>query len=255
MEQIDAKRAEFEQALGNSWRRPAAWAVAHEADGQILVNRVNVAEGYLPAAVLATVAGWPGLTGSVPLSAADLDAAIEMLAPAEACAELEHPNLRAWRYLREEIGDAGSAVVVFLEAIDILAPEDRFVAAALAQVHRGRVENPDGTTTLWRPVGPAELALLQESGFTAWPPRLPDQPIFYPVLNEQYATTIAAQWNVAASGAGFVTRFAVQTSFARRYPTQQAGAVEHLELWIPAEHVDTLNAHLVGTIEVVGEHR
>ncbi|NUR32301.1 MAG: hypothetical protein HOV83_41725 [Catenulispora sp.] len=125
----------------------------------------------------------------------------------------------------------------------------------MAQVHRGRVENPDGTTTLWRPVGPAELALLQESGFTTWPPRLPDQPIFYPVLNEQYATTIAAQWNVAASGSGFVTRFAVQTSFARRYPTQQAGAAQHLELWIPAEDVQVLNAHLVGTIEVIAEHR
>jgi hypothetical protein len=117
------------------------------------------------------------------------------------------------------------------------------------------VENADGTTTLWRPVGPAELELLRETGFTAWPPRLPDQPIFYPVLNERYATTIAAQWNVAASGSGFVTRFAVATAFARRYPTRQAGGAEHLELWIPAEDVAELNTHLAGPIEVVGEHR
>ena len=110
--QIEGKRADLEQALGASWRRPAAWAIVHEADGQVVVDRVNVGEGLLSALVLATVATWPGPTGSVPLSAAGLDAAIAMLAPAEACAEVEHPNLRAWRYLRQEIGDGGSAVIV-----------------------------------------------------------------------------------------------------------------------------------------------
>jgi hypothetical protein len=55
---------------------------------------------------------------------------------------------------------------------------------------------PDSKTmTPWRPCGPAELELVRESGWTAWPPRLPDQPIFYPVLNEDYATKIARDWN------------------------------------------------------------
>ena len=40
------------------------------------------------------------------------------------------------------------------------------------------------TVTLWRPTGPQELALVESSGWRAWPPRLADQPIFYPVLNE-----------------------------------------------------------------------
>ena len=62
---------------------------------------------------------------------------------------------------------------------------------------------------LWRPVGPAELRLIEEAGFRAFPPRLPEQPIFYPVLNEAYAVQIARDWNVPASGAGFVTRFSV----------------------------------------------
>ncbi|MFI2273901.1 MULTISPECIES: ADP-ribosylation/crystallin J1 [Catenuloplanes] len=115
----------------------------------------------------------------------------------------------------------------------------------------GRVENPDGTTTLWRPVGPAELDLIARSGYAAFPPRLPDQPIFYPVLNEAYAARIAAEWNVEASGAGHVTRFRVATDFARRYPSRQAGGREIAELWIPAEDVPELNAHLVGPIEVV----
>jgi hypothetical protein len=80
------------------------------------------------------------------------------------------------------------------------------------------------TLTLWRPTGVRELELVKASGWKAWPPRLPDQPIFYPVLNEQYAIMIARDWNVPASGAGFVTRFEIDAEFAQRYPVQQAGA-------------------------------
>ncbi|SCF17556.1 hypothetical protein GA0070618_3733 [Micromonospora echinospora] len=76
----------------------------------------------------------------------------------------------------------------------------------------------DGTTVLWRPTGPQELALVRDSGWRRWPPRLPDQPIFYPVLNEDYAITIARDWNVPASGSGYVTRFRVDSDFLRRYP-------------------------------------
>ncbi len=109
------------------------------------------------------------------------------------------------------------------------------------------------TLRLWRPVGPAELALVHASGWRAWPPRLPDQPIFYPVLNEAYAIKIARDWNVPASGAGFVTRFEVDADFARRYPVRQAGGRTILELWVPAEELEEFNAHLAGTIHVVRE--
>ena len=34
------------------------------------------------------------------------------------------------------------------------------------------------TTTLYRPIGQKELDLIAESGFTKFPPRLPEQPIF-----------------------------------------------------------------------------
>jgi hypothetical protein len=107
------------------------------------------------------------------------------------------------------------------------------------------------TVTLWRPTGPAELALVEATGWRAWPPRLPDQPIFYPVLNEDYATRIARDWNVPASGAGFVTRFEVARSFLDRYEVHQVGGQTILEYWIPAEDLDELNRHIVGTIEVV----
>jgi hypothetical protein len=105
--------------------------------------------------------------------------------------------------------------------------------------------------TLWRPVGPKELALIRQSGMRAFPPRLPEQPIFYPVLTEEYAVKIARDWNVPASGSGFVTRFQVRRSFIDRYDVQEAGGRSHLEYWIPAEELDAFNAAIVGLIEVV----
>lgn len=111
------------------------------------------------------------------------------------------------------------------------------------------------TVTLWRPTGPKELALVEASGWREWPPRLGDQPIFYPVLNEDYATRIARDWNVKASGVGYVTRFEVEKAFLDRYDVQQAGGETILEYWIPAEDLPELNRHIVGSIEVVAEYR
>jgi hypothetical protein len=107
------------------------------------------------------------------------------------------------------------------------------------------------TITLWRPVGPDELRLIEQSGMRAFPPRLPEQPIFYPVLSEEYAIKIARDWNVPASGAGYVTRFRVQRSFLARYQVQEAGGQAHREYWIPAEDLSAFNAALVGEIEIV----
>lgn len=111
------------------------------------------------------------------------------------------------------------------------------------------------TTVLWRPTGPEELELVRQAGWLAWPPRLPEQPIFYPVLNEEYAVKIARDWNVPHHGVGYVTRFRVESEFLRRYPVQQAGGKTILELWVPAEELEEFNAHLVGPIEVVHEFR
>src|SRR5882757_9539337 len=83
------------------------------------------------------------------------------------------------------------------------------------------------TVTLWRPVGPEELALIKESGMTAFPPRLPDQPIFYPVTSEQYAIKIARDWNVPASGSGYVTRFEVKKEFLDAFKVEDAGGRAH----------------------------
>lgn len=107
--------------------------------------------------------------------------------------------------------------------------------------------------TLFRPVGPKELALIAAGGYRRFPPRLPDQPIFYPVLDETYAVEIARDWNVKHSGAGFVTRFSVGSNFVARYPIQTVGARRHQELWVPAGELEQFNDHIDGLIEVIAE--
>src|SRR5262245_62718473 len=102
------------------------------------------------------------------------------------------------------------------------------------------------TMTLYRPVGPKELALIRDSGWREFPPRLPGQPIFYPVLNQEYATQIARDWNAKRDGGGYVTRFKVDTEFARRYEPQTVGSAVHRELWVPAEELAEFNRHIVG---------
>jgi hypothetical protein len=114
------------------------------------------------------------------------------------------------------------------------------------------VINPPETVTLWRPVGEAELRLIEASGWLAFPPRLADQPIFYPVLNEAYAIQIARDWN-APRGGGWVTRFEVKRSFLDAYEVQQVGARTHLEYWIPADHLGAFNDAIVGEIKVTAE--
>ena len=109
----------------------------------------------------------------------------------------------------------------------------------------------DETVTLWRPVGPKELVLIEASGMRAFPPRLSEQPIFYPVLGEEYAVRIARDWNVPADGAGHVLRFAVESRFLAAYAVQEAGGRAHREYWIPAADLDAFNAAIVGPIERV----
>lgn len=114
----------------------------------------------------------------------------------------------------------------------------------------------DETITLYRPVGRAELALIEQSGWRAFPPRLAHQPIFYPVAGEAYAVQIARDWNTrdAASGyAGYVTRFRVRAGYLARHPVQTAGARAHQEYWIPAEEMDEFNAAIVGPIEATAQ--
>lgn len=106
--------------------------------------------------------------------------------------------------------------------------------------------------TLYRPVGAEELHLIEESDFTTFPPRLPEQPIFYPVINEAYAAQIAREWNTKfGSQRGYVTRFKVDGEFLMQFERRVVGGRVHEEYWIPAERLDEFNMHIIGQIEVI----
>jgi hypothetical protein len=109
------------------------------------------------------------------------------------------------------------------------------------------------TVILFRPTGEAELELIRKSGWRRFPPRLPEQPFFYPVLNEEYAVQIARDWNTKDGGHGYVLRFAVDAAFLSRYEVHAVGSSIHQEYWIPSEELDAFNDHLAGPIEVIAE--
>ncbi len=106
------------------------------------------------------------------------------------------------------------------------------------------------TTYLYRPVNQSELDLIAVSDWRKFPPRLPEQPIFYPVMNEAYAVEICQKWNVPAYGAGFVCKFAVKNEYLAKFKVQNVGDKIHDELWVPAEELEEFNQNIVGLIEV-----
>ncbi|MDE7417221.1 MAG: hypothetical protein K2N44_13145 [Lachnospiraceae bacterium] len=108
---------------------------------------------------------------------------------------------------------------------------------------------------LYRPVGTKELELIRDSGYTKYPPRLQDQPIFYPVLNEKYATEIASQWNVKYNDdhRGYVTKFEIDDTYFSQFEIHVVGGAYHQELWVPAEELDNFNQHIIGYIQVSSE--
>ncbi|MDE7479571.1 MAG: hypothetical protein K2M91_16815 [Lachnospiraceae bacterium] len=109
---------------------------------------------------------------------------------------------------------------------------------------------------LFRPVGTKELELIKKSGYKKYPPRLPQQPIFYPVLNEKYATEIAEQWNVKYNDdhRGYVTKFEIDDEYFRKFKIQTVGNAYHQELWVPAEKLEEFNQHIIGEIQIISAY-
>jgi len=116
---------------------------------------------------------------------------------------------------------------------------------------------PGETITLYRPVGKAEFDLIRSSGFREFPPRLPSQPFFYPVTNEEYATQIAREWNTkdaASAFTGYVLRFDVLSSFLEEYEIHTVGDSRHREYWIPAVDLVEFNRNVRGLIHVIASY-
>lgn len=108
-------------------------------------------------------------------------------------------------------------------------------------------------TTLYRPIGLQELQLIIDLAFKAFPPRLEWQPIFYPVLNQEYAEQIAEKWNTKDEFSGYcgiVTKFDLPSDYLQKYEVQNVGGFIHNELWIPSEDLNELNSNIIGQIEI-----
>ena len=111
---------------------------------------------------------------------------------------------------------------------------------------------------LWRPVGQNELAKIETSDMRAFPRRLPEQPIFYPVLSFEYAEKIARDWNSVRENhgyVGFVAEFEIDDAYVSQFPEQIAGGSNCRELWVPAEKLEEFNQQLSGKIRIVAEYR
>lgn len=104
---------------------------------------------------------------------------------------------------------------------------------------------------LFRPVNQAELDLINQLNWKKFPPRLQSQPIFYPVLNKEYAEEITKEWNVPSYKIGYVVKFEVYNQYISQYEIQKVGLDHHLELWIPAEDLEVFNKNIVGTIQLI----
>lgn len=109
---------------------------------------------------------------------------------------------------------------------------------------------------LYRPVGTKELELIEKSGFKEFPPRLPEQPIFYPVLNEEYAVEITTLWNVkqCSDHKGYVLEFEIDDEYFKSFEIHVVGCGYHRELWVPAEELGNFNRHIIGKIRLIGEY-
>jgi len=106
---------------------------------------------------------------------------------------------------------------------------------------------------LFRPVGQKEYELIKGSGMSKFPPRLEWQPIFYPVLNLDYAAQIAAEWNTKdefSGYVGYVLSFDIPADYFQKFNIENVGAKNHNELWVPAEELEEFNGQLLDRIKV-----
>lgn len=97
--------------------------------------------------------------------------------------------------------------------------------------------------------------MIKEADFREFPPRLSEQPIFYLVLNRQYAMEIALGWNAKYNDdhKGYVTKFEVDDDYCAQFEIHCVGSGYHKELWVPAEKLKEFNSHIIGKIDVIRE--
>ena len=106
---------------------------------------------------------------------------------------------------------------------------------------------------LYRPVGLYEMEKILDLEGKGFPARFEDQPIFYPVLNAEYARQIAEKWNqkdIHSGYVGYVTEFIIDDEYIKSFEIHQVGTHIHKEYWIPAEELEEFNRHIIGSIKI-----
>ena len=111
-------RAAYERFVARipGYVQPTAYTLARRDAGGLTVGYLNKPGGEhkLPAAVLALVCGYVGRSGVFRLSSDQVAEAIGLLAPAEAAAHWDHPNLWSWRRLLASAEPGSSFLAYFV---------------------------------------------------------------------------------------------------------------------------------------------
>jgi hypothetical protein len=105
-------------ALIAGWQAPVAYAVGYRGDDGWHFPHVNQPSGAhgLPAVILAECVGHTSGTREFSMTPGQLDEVIARLAPAEAAAGVNHPNLVAWRAVA--VAEPVEMAVVFIGSVD-----------------------------------------------------------------------------------------------------------------------------------------
>lgn len=105
--------------------------------------------------------------------------------------------------------------------------------------------------TLYRPVGPIELELIEKLDWKRFPPRLEEQPFFYPVTNIEYAKEISF-WNKNNYGIGYILEFKILETYILKYKIRCVGIPGlHEEYWIPANELEDFNDNIIDDIKII----
>ena len=134
LDDLAAARERFEQGIPG-WRRPVVYALVLRHGDEVEILRLNVDEHYLPVVVLATVCGYANGTAAYDLTTEQFDRAIELLTPAEACTDVDHPNLWAWRAVRSR---SSTPTAVFVDDLAEQADDPAVEAVRRAAGSSGR---------------------------------------------------------------------------------------------------------------------
>jgi hypothetical protein len=125
-EKISAAQARFVRRIPG-WTSPAAHGVVLVPASRIGSRTVrfpvaNTVGHDLPAVVMALVTGRVNETATFEVSPEQLHEAIELLTPAEAAPMYRHPNIAAWRVMRERLRQDPSHRVFAVFVADLADP-------------------------------------------------------------------------------------------------------------------------------------